>query len=49
MSDGRPRRHPEIRPRITPAHMVTAVAPPIRSSVVVSRGVMTVITGVPDR
>src|SRR2546425_4305269 len=37
-SAGRPRLHPEIRPRMIPSHMVAAVAPPTRMSVVERRG-----------
>src|SRR2546422_4662996 len=37
-SAGRPRLHPEIRPRMIPSHMVAAVATPTRMSVVERRG-----------
>src|SRR2546426_1276519 len=37
-SAGRPRLHPEIRPRMIPSHMVAAVATPTRISVVERRG-----------
>src|SRR3989442_13243519 len=37
-SVGRPRLHPEIRPRMIPSHIVAAVATPTRMSVVQRRG-----------
>src|SRR2546428_11203762 len=37
-SAGRPRLHPEIRPRMIPSHMVAAVATPPRVSVGERRG-----------
>src|SRR2546427_10984546 len=37
-SAGRPRLHPEIRPRMIPSHMVAAVATPPRMSGVERRG-----------
>src|SRR2546428_13985076 len=37
-SAGRPRLHPEIRPRMIPSHMVVAVAPPTKMSVRQRRG-----------
>src|SRR2546426_12095097 len=46
-SAGRPRLHPEIRPRMIPSHMVAAVAPPTRMSVVERRGGVMVATGAP--
>src|SRR3989441_8903562 len=46
-SAGRPRLHPEIRPRMIPSHMVVAVATPTRMSVVQRRGAMMVATGTP--
>ena len=46
-SAGRPRRHPEIRPRTIPSHIVATVARPTRTSVVDSRGAMTAATGNP--
>src|SRR5438128_5808709 len=46
-SAGRPRLHPEIRPRMIPSHMVAAVATPTRMSVVERRGAMMVATGTP--
>src|SRR3989449_7547071 len=46
-SAGRPRLHPEIRPRMIPSHMVVAVATPTRMSVVQRRGAMMGATGTP--
>src|SRR2546422_11716508 len=46
-SAGRPRLHPEIRPRMIPSHMVVAVATPTRMSVVPRRGGMIGGTGAP--
>src|SRR5256712_13674959 len=46
-SAGRPRLHPEIRPRMIPSHMVVAVATPTRMSVVQRRGAGMVPTGTP--
>src|SRR2546428_14102221 len=46
-SAGRPRLHPEIRPRMIPSHMVVAVAPPARMRVVPRRGAVMVATGAP--
>src|SRR3989449_8932136 len=46
-SAGRPRLHPEIRPRMIPSHMVVAVATPTRMRVVQRRGAVMVATGAP--
>src|SRR2546422_3775946 len=46
-SAGRPRLHPEIRPRMIPSHMVVAVATPTRMSVVQRRGGVMGATGAP--
>src|SRR2546422_11670787 len=46
-SVGRPRLHPEIRPRMIPSHIVAAVATPTRMSVVQRRGGIMVATGAP--
>src|SRR2546428_2798146 len=48
-SAGRPRLHPEIRPRMIPSHMVAAVAPPPKTSVVERGGGVVVATGAPRR
>src|SRR2546427_1538965 len=48
-SAGRPRLHPEIRPRMIPSHMVAAVATPTRMSVVERRGGGMGATGGPVR
>src|SRR5712691_4617164 len=46
-SAGRPRLHPDTRPRRSPSHIVTAVASPTRMSVVDNRGAITLATGWP--
>src|SRR2546426_12677459 len=46
-SAGRPRLHPEIRPRMIPSHMVAAVATPTRMSVVERRGGLMGAPGTP--
>src|SRR2546428_1109611 len=46
-SAGRPRLHPEIRPRMIPSHMVVAVATPTRMSVVQRRGAVVVANWAP--
>src|SRR2546422_5921285 len=46
-SVGRPRLHPEIRPRMIPSHIVAAVATPTRMSVVQRRGGRMGATGSP--
>src|SRR2546422_5600011 len=46
-SAGRPRLHPEIRPRMIPSHMVVAVGTPTRMSVVQRRGAMVGATWAP--
>src|SRR2546422_11677231 len=46
-SVGRPRLHPEIRPRMIPSHIVAAVATPTRMSVVQRRGAIMGATGTP--
>src|SRR2546427_9793487 len=46
-SAGRPRLHPEIRPRMIPSHMVVAVATPTRMRVGQRLGAVVVATGNP--
>src|SRR2546428_14128366 len=46
-SVGRPRLHPEIRPRMIPSHIVAAVAPPTRISVGQRGGGGIVVTRAP--
>src|SRR2546428_7422047 len=46
-SAGRPRLHPEIRPRMIPSHMVAAVGTPTTMSVVERRGAVMGANGTP--
>src|SRR2546428_6800788 len=46
-SAGRPRLHPEIRPRMIPSHMVVAVGTPTRNGVVQGRRARMVSHGTP--